>query len=359
VDEARRLVDDDPAAQIRLAIAELYLGEGIGAGEGEALLHDLTTRAHLAGDHFGESAALDGLAAVQLTRNDVPAALTALRRRLEVLEQVPVTAAGGGEFTDAVSMALECELAVGDLAAAALMADRWSAVPAHAEEPHLGLSRPILVAVLSGDLLRAATMAHRFADGWERAGRPLASNLAACAAAGGAACDLLGDPDGAARLRGVAAALLRGRTGDRLRGAVFDALPMLHRGDAGAAVERLLVDPEADPSWFNGIWRAWYAATWAEAGVLAGVDGRERVDRARPLVAHNPIAAALVERAAVLMAGSDGLAAIADRLDSAGARYQAARTRAFSGDVLADRGASELAALGAVPMGTAGMPAVR
>jgi hypothetical protein len=209
----------------------------------------------------------------------------------------------------------------------------------------------MLLAALTGDLRAAADLGERFADGWERAGRPRTSNLAICACAAAAAAELLGREELAERLRGVVAALLWDRPGDVFRYAVFDVMPPLHRGEPEAAHAVMALDPEAFPTWFNGLWRPWYAAAWAEAGVLAGIDPAERIPRARPLVRQNPVAALLLDRAAALAGDPAALPAVADALDAAGARYQAARTRVLAGGALRARGETELAAIGTVPPG--------
>jgi hypothetical protein len=244
-------------------------------------------------------------------------------------------------------MAVDCALASGDLADAGRLAGRWREL--HAREPHLAVSRPMLVALFTGDLRTAAELGHDFLDGWERAGGPRASNLAICACAAAAASELVGDGAGAARLRAVVETLAWGRPGDALRYAVCDVLPVLHRGDVRGALELVRAEPEAAPTWFNGLWRSWYAAAWAEAGVLAGLDPEDRIHRARRLVTQNPVAASLVDRAAALAGDGTALPAVADALETAGARYQAARTRVLAGGALRRRGEAELAALGTVP----------
>jgi hypothetical protein len=247
-------------------------------------------------------------------------------------------------------MATESELSIGDLDGADRLSEQWTTAPQHAEEPHIALSRPILVATLRGELRRAAAMSVRFADGWEHAGRPGASNLAVGAAAGAAANDLTGNPGQATRLRAMVSALAHQPRSERLRFSQFDALVLLHTGDPEAALARLEAPPEADPTWFNSLWRPWYAALWAEAGVLTGTDPRDRLDRARAITAENPVATALVDRAQALLDGGD-LAGIAQRLEAAGAAYQAARTRVMAGGALAARGAAALEHAGILPMG--------
>ena len=79
------------------------------------------------------------------------------------------------------------------------------------------------------------------------------------------------------------------------------------------------------------MYRPWYAAMWAEAAVLGHHDDAlTRIDRARHAARDNPIASAMVERAAGVAAGDrsavENLAATFARL---GCPYQEARTRAL------------------------------
>jgi hypothetical protein len=64
----------------------------------------------------------------------------------------------------------------------------------------------------------------------------------------------------------------------------------------------------------------------------------------------NPIAAAIVDRAAVLSGDSGELASAADALAAAGCRYQWARTLVLAGGAQRTRGESALAKMGATPM---------
>jgi hypothetical protein len=111
-----------------------------------------------------------------------------------------------------------------------------------------------------------------------------------------------------------------------------------------------VIPPHELRRWYEGIWRPWYAAVWAEAGVLAGEpDAAERIDSVRATTAENPVTAALVERAAALAAGDRaGVRATADALEAAGCRYQWARSLLLAGGTDRERGASALATMGAV-----------
>jgi hypothetical protein len=142
-------------------------------------------------------------------------------------------------------------------------------------------------------------------------------------------------------------------------GRFFDALVLLHRGLSSQAVELLAEPPETLFGDAGGMWRAWYASAWAEAAVLAHhPEALERVRRAELATIGNPIARAVVARASGLAlrgadgrrAGYDELVTAASSLWSQGARYQWARTLMMLGEDDRERGATELAAMGAAPM---------
>ena len=126
----------------------------------------------------------------------------------------------------------------------------------------------------------------------------------------------------------------------------------LHRGEIGAALTHVAAEPESFKPWHDSAWRPWYTAVWAEAGVLAALpDRRSRLDRARFVVRGNPIAAAIVERAAAIDADdTEALLATAAALDAAGCRYQRARTLVFAGGEARAEGEAIMAEIGAAPM---------
>jgi hypothetical protein len=113
---------------------------------------------------------------------------------------------------------------------------------------------------------------------------------------------------------------------------VFDGLLALHRDEAAVAVRRLAVDID-DPEQFHsvlvGACRAWYAALWAEAAVLDHRDDAAiRIERSRHAARDNPIATAMVERAAAISTGDlDTLVRLAATFAQLGCPYQQARTR--------------------------------
>ena len=132
----------------------------------------------------------------------------------------------------------------------------------------------------------------------------------------------------------------------------FDAILALHLGDPAEALARMRLHPSDLRTWDGGEWRPWYAALWAEAAVLAGDPAAaERIADARPMVAPNPTAAAMVERAAALAGGDrDRLVEVAASLAGTGCRYQAAPALVLAGGTHAAEGRAAMAALGAAPM---------
>ncbi|HEY0374455.1 MAG TPA: LuxR C-terminal-related transcriptional regulator [Amnibacterium sp.] len=347
--EARLLAADDRVACSRLATAEAF---AVPPDEPQAM--ELAARAlelaRAEGDVIGESAALDCVCAPQLQSGDLIGATASAVRRIELLAPVALAPEVGMELLDALCMSAECALGVGDLPLAGRLADRLLSIPYLGGEQHVAASRPMLVAVLEGDLARCVALADRFLDGWDRAGRPQVSNLSPSALAAAAAFALRGDDRSAAEWRRLAFGLLtRPLQSSDFEVSGLEALVLLHRGMATEAVARMEADPEPINSWYEATWRPWYAALWAEAAVLAGrVDAAERIERSRAVATPNPIAVALLDRAGALLAGEvAALPGIADRLGRLGSRYQEARTLILAGGAAAERGRAAMTALGA------------
>jgi hypothetical protein len=234
-----------------------------------------------------------------------------------------------------------------------------AALPFVTELDHIASARRIKVDAMAGELDAVVAAAERFRRGWEQAGRPVASNLAGAALAVAMVHGLRGDEEQRREWRERAIAI--GVTAERLDsplsgyGPTFDAIVALHLGDAEAAVARLSVDPDRLRTWFSGEWRPWYAALWVEAAVLAGrADAGGRIERARLSVAANPVAAAMVDRAAAFAAGdTDKIVAAAAAMEPTGCRYQWARTLVMAGGEHRQAGAAALERMGATPMGQA------
>ena len=81
----------------------------------------------------------------------------------------------------------------------------------------------------------------------------------------------------------------------------LDALVAPIATTSPAAVDRLSADID-DPQlrfWHTMLWRPWYAALWVEAAVLGRHgDASERIERGHHAARDNPIASAIVGRAA-------------------------------------------------------------
>ncbi len=359
--EARSLATSDPRADAAILTALTFEMDEVDP-DARITAAQAVAAAQSLDDPLLESAALDGLSAVHLGLGDVDVALDAVQRRVALLSQVRPSAETAFEIADAYNMATEISLTAGDFTAARGFADTLARLPFHSIEGHLGTSRRMRVEALAGELDRVLTDAERFRRGWERAGRPVAGSLASGAYAVAMVHGLRGDDDARAEWLGITVDLGLDRT--RLEGCytgygpTFDAIVCLHRGEAGAALERMRDDPASFVNWHTGEWRPWYAALHAEAAVLAAdPSARGRIDRARPVTASNPVAVALVDRAEALLDGdSDRLVAVAAALRNTACRYQWARTLVLAGGDQAEDGRREMADLGAAPMAEPALP---
>ncbi len=355
-ERARPLVAGDPAAEGRFLTAQAWDNDEL--DEATAAMVDRALElARSAGDRMGESAALDMLTNIHTARGEPAEALAVALRRTDLLRQVPMTADSALEFFDAFQMGSSCAVAAGRLSTAHRLGEGLCDLPFYREEDHLGTSRLIVVGLLSGGWDEALRLSELFARGWERAGRPIAGNLSPAPYAAATVHGLRGDDARRRDWKDLSATLATpGRPPELIHfGDFFDSLVALHRGQAHEAVALLHEAPEVLNNHYNGMWRQWYSSTWAEAAVLADLpDAAERLERAVPMTEGNPVAQAVVRRAAGLAAGGDegraGLVGAAAALHVLGARYQWFRTLVMLGGADRERGEAELAALGASPM---------
>ena len=367
--EAERLAlgsPDDRRLEATVLVAEVFHGE-----ERDPVVGLLVDRTIVLAQRIDnvqlESAALDGLTVVQLASGDTLGAAVTSCRRAEMLLPLPVAPDTAFELPDALQMASETCVATGDLAGARRYAETLRMLPFFGDDAHLALSRLLVVESLAGNWERALGLSVPFRERWERAGAPATSNLAMGAGAVAMVHGLQGDDEAQDAWHEMVTALrssLVRRYGATFRAnPVFDATVALHRGEAAYAFELLADPPEASRDWHSGRMRQWYAALWAEAGVLAhDPSAPDRLARARSITQSNPIATAIVARAAVLADASDdpgdtgdtgdrkALLPLADALDEAGCHYQAARTRVLAGGDTRTEGEATLAAMGATPM---------
>ena len=191
-----------------------------------------------------------------------------------------------------------------------------------------------MVDALAGNFDNVVRQGERFRVGWERAGRPAASDLAKAAYAVATVHGMLGDDEG--RAAWLRTTIELGVDGDRVAGCAtgwaptFDAFMALHRDDPDAALRRLSadLDDEQTWTWSSMLWRPWYAAFMAEAVALCDrADAAARIERCRHAARDNSIATAIVERAAAVAAGDhDTVGRFASSFAELGCPYQQART---------------------------------
>ncbi len=309
------------------------------------------------GDTRLEIAALDQLTAVHLICGELNGAVATVQRRLELLAPRAHDIEMAWEIPDTLHMAPMVHLAAGDLEAARRYAQQRSELPSFREADHLAVEWMLTTAALAGDFDEAVELAQRFRRGWVEAGRPPLGGTAFAPAAAAMVYGIRGDDESRLEWLDMTAEMrrfvqpMRGR--QALYSPAFDGMVALHRGEIGVALTHMAAAPESFKRWFDAAaWRPWYAALWAEAAVLAALpDRRSRLDRARFIVRSNPIATAIVDRAGAIDAGdADALLAAADALDTAGCRYQRARTLIFAGGDARAEGEALLASIHAAPM---------
>ena len=333
------------------------------ADEFDPAYGDLAERAvelaHRVGDTRLESHALDQVTAVHLVCGEYGEAVATVRRRLELLAPRSHEVEMAWEHSDVLHMAPLVCLAAGNLGAARLYARQRSALPVFRESDHLAVEWLLTTAAVAGDFDEATELAQRFRRGWVEAGRPTLGGIGFVPSAAAMVYGIRGDEG--ARLEWLEVGAEMRRVTEHVRGRqtiyspAFDAMVALHRGEVEEALGHLAGDPESFKPWHDCAWRPWYTAVWAEAGVLGALpDRRSRLDRARYLVRENPVAAAIVERAAALEAADPArIVTTAAALEAAGCRYQQARSLVLAGGEARSAGQAILAEIGAAPMALA------
>jgi predicted ATPase/DNA-binding CsgD family transcriptional regulator len=293
--------------------------------------------ARAAGDGNLEDAALDLLTALHLKLDDIPAAVDTVRRRDVVIASLPMEAANGFEHSDHCLYACEVLLAAGDLPGAAAYAERLARLPFNRDEDHLGLARRLKVDALAGHFDAVLRDAERFRLSWERVGRPVVPNLGSCAHAVAMVHGILGNDEGRAQWTQLTRDLLGGQPAMSAAAwePTFDAIVDLHHRRFDAALSRLSLEIDDAETWWHAgltMYRPWYAAVWAEAAVLARRDNAlSRIARARPAAKDNPIASAMVERAAALAARDlPAVEHLTATFAALGCPYQEARTHVLA-----------------------------
>lgn len=341
--EARALSDGSPLARAAIAVTT-----GWGGLTSIADVERVVELAARAGDGIVHSIALDMLTGAAFVHDHIAEAVRTARRRLELLDTLAVSPISGFEHGDGLLMATEADLAAGDLAGAAAHAETLARLPFYRDEDHLATCRSLLVDALAGRFDDVVRTGERFRTAWERAGRPVAPNLVRGAYAVAMVHGMRGD-DGS-RVAWVRLTIDLGADPEQLSGclpgwpSVLDGLLALHRNDPAEAIRRLPVDID-DPgllrSQAGGAYRPWYAALWAEAaGLDHHPDAAARIERSRHAARDNPIAVAMVERAAAIAARDrETLVRLVTTFAQLGCPYQQARTaRMADRPVAPDRG---------------------
>lgn len=338
LDEARRRGPvGSPAEATVMVAAAAWLPDDDPEAERAGLL--AAERAAAAGLPVAASAALDRVCASRLLHWRYADALAAVTDRGRVLDPLPLDATTAYAFNDYLLMGCEVSLSAGDLAGASAYADRLLGLPCYRDYVHPALARRLEVDVLAGDLVGAGRHGERFRTSWERAGRHPASTLAVGPYALALAHGLLGDDTEREVWRDIARHLVASRAVS-LDGVetgwapTLDAWLLLDRGrpDAAQAILTIDLDHPLWAAWSTALWRPWYAAAWAEAGALVQApDLAERLRSAAVASRDNPVAAALVRRAAALATGDlESVAGLATTFDELGATYQRDRSRRLS-----------------------------
>jgi len=306
-------------------------------------------------DPLAESAALYALTGAQRRAGDTFAAAATARLRVDLLHSVPASPAAAFELIDALLIATATSIGVGDLPAARQWGRQLRDLPLLAEVGHVATSRLLVADALAGRATDVIADSCRFLDAWTQAGRPRAPSFGPAAAAVAMIHGLRGDQ--AARDSWLAILGQLGVTRERRSGysPTFDTITLLHHGQAPLALERLGIQTGEPDKWL-GIWLHWHLALRAEAAVLAGhPDASRHLTAARPIVAGNPIATAILDRAAALLEDHhERLPTIAAAFETAGCPYQQARTLILAGDDTAPAGDAALGDLGLTRAAPAG-----
>jgi predicted ATPase/DNA-binding CsgD family transcriptional regulator len=357
---SRELAGDDPAGQAAVVLAECAaLGYAFFAEQAEpktaasettALAEQAVELARRLDDPLAESAALYALTGAQHRAGDTFAAAATARRRVDLLHSVPVTPGTAFELIDALLMATATSIGVGALPAARRWGRQLRDLPLLAEVGHVATSRLLVADALAGHATDVILASRRFLDAWTQAGHPKAPSFGPAAAAVAMIHGLRRDH--AARDYWLAVIDQLGVTAERRAGysPAFDAIALLHHGDAALALGRLGTQTNEPNKWLTGIWLHWQIALRAEAAVLAGHPDANHLAAARPMVAGNPIATAILDRAAALLDDDhERLLTIATAFETADCPYQRARTLILAGGDTASTGYAALVDLGLSP----------
>ena len=332
--DARALASGDPraVAAIGSAGAQDPGLTGAQAAERAGLALHL---ARQAGDPLLISAAYDAVTVGLMTEGDIHAAAATAAERVGALPPLGRDPRVAFELKDALHTAIFTGVAAGQITGGLDHAEQHYGLPFLREERDLGCEDLIAPAALAGQWDRTLTLGHQWHRGWEHAGRPVAVGRSLAPAAVAMVHGLRGDDAARVGWLGILAAVRGVAEHDAVRGSgfgeVFEAIVLLDRGEARAALDLLTTSTDG-ASWRTMLWHQWTAALRAEAAVLAQTpDAANLVAEAESAAARNPVAIALTRRAGALFRGdADGVLGTAGAFAQAGYPYQQSRTLALA-----------------------------
>jgi len=332
--DARAHAGGDPRAVAAIGSAEAQDPGLTGAQAAERA--GLALRlARQAGDPLLISAAYDAMTAGLMTEGDIHGAAATAAERVGALPPLGRDPRVAFELKDALHTAIFTGVAAGQITGGLDYAEQHYGLPFLREERYLGGEDLIAPAALAGQGDRALALGHQWRQGWEQAGRPVAVGRSLTPAAVAMVHGLRGDDAARAGWLGILAAVRGVAEPDAVRGSgcgeVFEAIVLLDRGEARAALD-LLTTSTGGASWRTTLWHQWTAALRAEAAVLArNPDAADLLAEAESAAGRNPVASALARRAGALFRGdADGVLGTAGAFAQAGYPYQQARTLALA-----------------------------
>jgi hypothetical protein len=339
---ARAHAHGDRHAEMAVLVAEAHSSDVLQSVSAEAV-GEAVDCAQQAGDARLESAALDALLALRVSRGEVVEAAAIGRRRVELLTSVRLDPATVVELKDALYVAAITATGAGDLAGALRLARQQTRLPYLEGERDLSSEVVLAPAALAGAWDEVIAAAELFRRAWRQADCRRAPGWAIGPAAVAMVHGLRGDESARAdwlevlaSIRGVPDHLATQDTG---YGETFDAMVLLHQGRPEEALRRLAPEPGAIRTWWHGqLFSQWHLALRAEAAVLAEhPDAEDHVAQADHAMAGNPIATALVLRAKALRSGDDNaLVDVIAAFEAGNCRYQATRTLTLASGGAAD-----------------------
>jgi hypothetical protein len=286
-------------------------------------------------------------------RGDIVRARATAHDRVTLLAGLPLEPEVALELKDALHGAIFTCLGAGDLLGALSNAQSHVALPFLQEEQHLAADELLAPYALMGRWYELDQACAVFAGGWHAAGRPAGPGRALGPAAAAMVFGLRGDDAARAKWLDILATVLNvdpEHAGEGTGyGEVFGAMLALHRELPDLALGRLSSPVD---SVYGHVFSHWIVALRAEAAALSGAADGRMLEAAADTVAGNPVAGAIVRRAAALAAGDrEAVVVTVEAFDEAGCRYQAARSLLLAGGSARDAGRKAMATLGAVPYG--------